>query len=282
VVVRWRVLEVPAGSYTIRILGPAGGTKYTVLRSSDAGTVGSDGQFSLTTFQSRLPIPAGGYVGLVPPAFAGPQNLLPAPGSSFQQIDDGADGSSGDFAGYSASSGEALYDADIEPDVDSDGYGDVSQDSCPSSAAIHEGVCPSPLPTPTPTARPQITAFKAVPKSFRVKLRGAVVSSGKAGPQGTKLQLTLSTAAKVAFTIESKLVCKPTQKVAGRCKSGFRKVQAFSRSLPRGASSLPYSGRYKHAGKVKNLKPGPYRVTAVPSNIEGSGTPVRTAFTVLR
>ncbi|HET8639665.1 MAG TPA: hypothetical protein VFL89_05385, partial [Solirubrobacterales bacterium] len=138
------------------------------------------------------------------------------------------------------------------------------------------------LPTPTPTARPQITAFKAVPKSFRVKLRGAVVSSGKAGPQGTKLQLTLSTAAKVAFTIESKLVCKPTQKVAGRCKSGFRKVHAFSRSLPRGAISLPYSGRYKHAGKIKNLKPGPYRVTAVPSNIEGSGTPVRTAFTVLR
>ena len=109
-----------------------------------------------------------------------------------------------------------------------------------------------------------------------------MVSTRKAGAQGTKLQLTLSTAAKVSFAIESKLVCKSAKKAAHRCKPGFRKVHTFSRSLPRGSNSVPYSGRYKHAGKVKSLKPGAYRVTAVASGAGGSSAPAQTTFTVLR
>ena len=289
VVVRWRVLNGETGNYRARVLvpnpGATGGlyTGFTVLHSSELGSVTAPAApFSkISTFQTRLPIPAGGYVGLRVPSLAAQGFQASSGAATYVEPNDGGDGLT--VSGQSHN-GAILYDADIEPDVDGDGYGDVSQDSCPSSAAIHEGACPTlpPLPPPTPTARPQITGFKAVPKSFRVKLRGAVVSSGKAGPQGTKLQLTLTTAAKVAFTVESKLVCKLAKKTAHRCKLGFHKVHAFSRSLPRGASSLPYSGRYKRAGKVKNLKPGPYRVTAVPSNTAGTGTPVRTTFTVLR
>jgi hypothetical protein len=287
VVVRWRVLSVPTApsalSYQLRVLAPSGGG-YTVTDSSVEETLAknlSAEAGAIGRFATRLPVPAGGYVGIATGPLLAAPTLFSAPGNTMSKLADGADGTS--YASLPATSTTSIvgYDADIEPDVDGDGYGDVSQDSCPSSASVHEGPCPPSPPAPIPAVRPQITGFKAVPKSFRVKPGGAIVSRGK-GPQGTKLQLTLSTAATVAFAIESKLVCKPAKKTAHRCKPGFHKVHAFSRSLPRGASSLPYSGRYKRAGKVKNLKPGPYRVTAVPSNTAGTGTPARTTFTVLR
>lgn len=287
VVVRWRVLNGESGSYRARVMVPnpaaTGGlfTGFTVLHSSAAESVTeSVPPFSkISTFQTRLPIPAGGYVGLKVPSLADQGFQASGGAATFVETNDGGDGIT--VSGQSHN-GAVLYDADIEPDVDGDGYGDVSQDSCPSSASVHEGSCPPSPPTPIPAARSQITGFKAVPKSFRVKPGGAVVSSRKAGPQGTKLQLTLSTAAKVSFAIEGKLVCKPAKKAAHHCKPGFRKVHAFSRSLPRGASSVPYSGRYKRAGKVQSLKPGSYRATAVASNAAGSGGSAQTAFTVLR
>jgi hypothetical protein len=287
VVVRWRVLGVPTApsalSYQLRVLAPGGGG-YIVTGSSaeetlpknlsaEAGAVGR--------FAARLPVPAGGYVGIATgPLFAIPALASAAPGNTMSKLADGADGTS--YSGLPTTATSIVgYDADIEPDVDGDGYGDVTQDSCPSSASVHEGACPASPSSPSPATRPGITAFKAVPKSFRVKPHGAVVSSRKAGAQGTKLQLTLSTAATVAFAVELKLVCKPAKKVVHHCKPGFRKLHAFSRSLPRGASSVPYSGRFKRAGKVQSLKPGTYRVTAVASGAGGSGAPARTAFIVL-
>jgi hypothetical protein len=284
VVVRWRVLSAPAGDYRIRVLGPAGGTKYTILRSSDAGTVGSDGQFSLSSFATRLPIPMGGYVGLAPPPFAGPQDILAAPSSTWMQVDDGADGSSGDFAGWSAVPGEALYDADIEPDADHDGYGDVSQDSCPGSASVHEGPCP---PEPLllrsrSVGRPTIAHFEVSPKRFHVKpAPGSGGRRSKTAKGGTKLKLTLSEGAKVLFTIEAKAMCKKA-KVARRCKPGFHRVQSFSSQLSSGPSSVPYSGRYPHGGKQRVLSPGAYRVTAVATDAAGaSSSPARAPFTIL-
>jgi hypothetical protein len=290
VVVRWRVLGVPTGpsasTYQLRVLAPSGGG-YTVAGSSAEETLAknlSAEAGALGRFATRLPVPAGGYVGIATGPLLSIPTLSPAaPGNTMSKLADGSDGTS--YASLPATATSIVgYDADIEPDVDGDGYGDVSQDSCPASASVHEGPCPPPPPPSTsgPGGRPQISGFKAVPKSFRVKPGGAVVSTRKAGAQGTKLQLTLSTAAKVSFAIESKLVCKSAKKAAHRCKPGFRKVHTFSRSLPRGSNSVPYSGRYKHAGKVKSLKPGAYRVTAVASGAGGSSAPAQTTFTVLR
>ena len=95
VVVRWRLLAAPAGSYRIRVVAPAGGATYTVLRSSAAATVTADPsplKEAISTFETRLPIPAGGYVGLAPPPFASQRFLSFAPGSTYGQLNDGADG----------------------------------------------------------------------------------------------------------------------------------------------------------------------------------------------
>jgi hypothetical protein len=58
-----------------------------------------------------------------------------------------------DGEGQRGSSGvteELLVQADIEPDADHDGFGDETQDSCPSQAAVHSGPCLSPQPQPQP------------------------------------------------------------------------------------------------------------------------------------
>jgi RTX calcium-binding nonapeptide repeat (4 copies) len=149
VVVRWRVLAAPAGSYRVRVLGPSGGPAYTVLGSSAAESVASFPFGRITTFGTRLPIPAGGYVALLPPPFKIQSFRDPAlPGSTYVQPNDAPDGSVISVGSWAPVAGELFYDADIEPDADRDGFGDVSQDSCPADGAT-QGAC---LQTPVPVA----------------------------------------------------------------------------------------------------------------------------------
>ncbi|HEU4944187.1 MAG TPA: hypothetical protein VFT10_03410, partial [Solirubrobacterales bacterium] len=165
------------------------------------------------------------------------------------------------------------------PDADHDGYGDISQDSCPSAASVQQGPCP-PVPPSKDESAPRITSFKAVPSVFRVKPSGAVVSR-RSAPAGMKLKLTLSEPANVAFAVEEKALCK---NVKGRkCPPTFRVVHTFKRSLREGSSVVPYSGRYRKRGKTAALGPAVYRVTAVPTDGSGlAGAPKRASFTIVR
>jgi hypothetical protein len=43
---------------------------------------------------------------------------------------------------------EVLVNADVEPDADGDGFGDETQDGCPTDASI-QGACPSPVAVPS-------------------------------------------------------------------------------------------------------------------------------------
>jgi RTX calcium-binding nonapeptide repeat (4 copies) len=145
VVVRWRMLAAPPGSYRVRVLGPSGGSTYSILGSSAPESVASSPFDRITTFETRLPIPAGGYVALLPAKFT-PQPFRDPqlPGSTYTQVNDGPEGSATDLGGFTSLEGEPLYDADIEPDADHDGFGDISQDSCPTNPATR-GACSAPL-----------------------------------------------------------------------------------------------------------------------------------------
>ena len=48
-----------------------------------------------------------------------------------------------------STSGELLVNADIEPDADHDGYGNETQDRCPTDATA-QGTCPPPPPDADP------------------------------------------------------------------------------------------------------------------------------------
>ncbi len=156
VVVRWRLLAARPGSYRVRVLGPAGGSNYTVLRSSAAESVPASTFGTITTFPTRLPIPAGSYVALLPPTFTIQTFREPTlPGSMYVTTNDAPEGGAVPMGGYFPLAGEPLYDADIEPDADHDGFGDVSQDSCVTNSAT-QGACPAPLAS-TPLASAPIS-----------------------------------------------------------------------------------------------------------------------------
>jgi hypothetical protein len=281
VIVRWRVLTRNTSDYGIRVVGPTTGSSFKVLGSSATEHVAfapSPTIGGVTTFQTRLPIPAGGYVGLATASMSQPESVFPSPGSSLAKLHDGSDGTVYNESG-AISTQELAYDADIEPDADHDGFGDISQDSCPGAASVQQGACP--LPVTKDEIAPDITSFKATPRVFRVKSRGAVVSK-KLAPAGTKLKLTLSKAATVAFSIEEKAPCKST-KVSKKCPASFRVLHTFKRALTKGSSAVPYSGRYRKGARARTLGSASFRVTAVPTDATGlTGAPRRTPFTIVR
>lgn len=284
VVVRWRVLDADSGSYRVRtVSAPLPGERYITGPSSAVESLVAAApprllKKQISTFQTRIPIEAGGYVGLVyqPSPSIHIQKGVGATGATYQVIDNAVPDGTNAGGLLSPSSGELLYDADIEPDADHDGYGDISQDSCPGDAAVHSGGCPQSAP-PSPRAFPTITGLEVVPKRFRVKRGGAVVSK-KGIPAGTKFKLNLSEAATVAFSIAAKPPCK-APKGAAKCPPPVT-IHTFKRALPAGPSAVPYSGRYRKGRRIRTLSPGGYQLVASPSGNGRSGGS-RSAFFVV-
>jgi hypothetical protein len=291
VIVRWRVLDGNSGAYRIHVLtdnpGGSGGAfrAYHVVGTSETGTVAApiNPIFSkISSFPTRLPIPVGGYVGLSVPG--GVPDFQSSPGGQATYTS----GEAPLFPGITGVVGEThngtiLYDADIEPDVDVDGYGDVTQDSCPSSAAVHEGPCPTPPPadgggaaagggtgavpitmTPSRGPVPTIGSLSVNPKKFRAKPLGRVAAGGSFG-------------AKVAFSVSLKATV--TLAIETRRGHHFQVVTRLTKEAAAGRTSVYFSGQYRHAGKLVDLRPGSYRLTA--GFGAAGGAIKRTNFTVL-
>lgn len=292
VVVRWRVMNAEAGDFRLRVLefrpesSGVGSNAFKVLHASSLEHVAypGGGLFSrMSSFPTRLPIPAGAYVGLSGPSVVGLQQGGGAT-TSYTVTNDVTTPTGGEGLTLSGNTheGTLLYDADIEPDQDGDGYGDISQDSCPASASVHEGPCPAApgsdgsgssgagtggpgaQATASSAAGPaavRISSLAVRPKSFRAKPVGRVAARGATG---AKLKLSLSAKATVKLVVTN--------------KKGKRLWTAV-RSLGPGPASIPFSGQYQHRGKVLDLAPGAYRLGA--SVAGAAGTAVSAPFTVL-
>lgn len=290
VIVRWRVLNGSSGAYRINVLtdnpGGSGGAfhAYHVLGFSETVTVTAptNAAFSqISSFPTRMPIPAGAYVGLTVPGGSVPGFQSSAGGQAKYSRTEAP------FPGITGVVGEShngaiLYDADIEPDVDGDGYGDITQDSCPTSASVHVGPCPAAVAgggaaagagkapiasTHSNRAQPPTIGSLAVkPKSFRAKPLGRVTAGGKSG---TKVKLTLSSAATVTLAIEAR---------QGR---RFHVVTRLTKKAAAGRTSVGFSGQYRLHGKLTDLPAGTYRLTASAKTGAGAGPVKRTTFTVL-
>ncbi|MBS1863745.1 MAG: hypothetical protein JSS68_18780 [Actinobacteria bacterium] len=291
VIVRWRVLNGGSGAYRIHVLtdnpGGSGGAfrAFHVLGTSDTVNVTApiNPVFSqIASFPTRLPIPVGGYVGLTVPGGSVP-SVQSSPGGQATYARGEAP-----FPGVTGVVGEThngmiMYDADIEPDVDGDGYGDVTQDSCPSSASVHEGPCPTVVPpgggagaggAQAPTAStppdrrplPIIRSLEVRPRRFRAKPLGGVPASGD---WGAKVTLSLSTPATVTLAIETKH------------GHHFQVVTRLTKKAAAGRTSVGFNGQYHHGGKLVDLSPGAYRLTARATAGGGTGPVKHTTFTVL-
>jgi hypothetical protein len=136
VVVRWRVRD-SIGTLKLRVLRPAGAGTYTGAGTSAPGALPSG---VVTTFDTRLPINAGDFIGvdLVDANSAlGTRPLGGGQEAGF--IPPLADGQTRSPEGTN-NDVENLYNADIEPDADRDGFGDETQDLCSKDAST-QGLC---------------------------------------------------------------------------------------------------------------------------------------------
>lgn len=141
VVVRWRRLGAsgPATS-RLRVLHLVSGTTYMPLGTSAPIVTPSADQI-LRRADTRLPIAAGDTIGLERVAGSAMSASGTAPGSSYTVMPAVADGTTTTAGGGPIANSEILFDADVEPDADGDGFGDVTQDACPT-AAVSQSVCP--------------------------------------------------------------------------------------------------------------------------------------------
>lgn len=148
VVVRWRVRSASAGVVKLRILRPAGSGKFSGAGTSDQLTlsgVSGAGQDRSYFANTRLPVVQGDYIGLDRERRVGALYAQRS-GNAFDLIqfdvplpDGEAEGPDGSYEGA-----ELLLNADVEADKDGDGFGDETQDNCPSIANDQSSnPCPS-------------------------------------------------------------------------------------------------------------------------------------------
>ncbi len=227
VVVRWRVLTPNSGSFRVRVLSPQGGSGLKVLSSSAVESVSVEPSppiDKVTSFATRLPIPAGSYVGLASPTKNLPPVAFHVSGASGTEFHDAPDGSLITEPGTARLS-EMSYDADVEPDADHDGYGDVSQDSCPEAGSVHDGTCPPKATTShlSPSSKlhaktPKIASVKRDEKGrYAVKVKteqaGTIAAqlSGKLKPKGKAVKLGKAVTKRAAKAGTYVLTLKPPQ-----------------------------------------------------------------------
>jgi hypothetical protein len=146
VISRWRLSQgnmATTGHITLRIVAPFGSAPFSmwsgVGTGSSADVPGTAGTYETPT---RVPIHAGEALGLEYPS------------------DHAVIGVSSPTGGMSIFNGQLTtqrnqdngvgavmpLSADVEPDVDGDGYGDETQDACPTNGAL-QTPCPPPPPT---------------------------------------------------------------------------------------------------------------------------------------
>ncbi|UUY03552.1 hypothetical protein LRS13_23255 [Svornostia abyssi] len=160
VVVRWRLKHATAASGTTVRLVVMGGN--TVRARGSAETLPTAA--ATETFTTRLPITTGDRVTV---SAAGPngsslpviyQDNASSRHQWFPQLTDGETRApSATHSNY-----EVLLNADVEADADGDGYGDETQDACPSKAST-QGTCPAAPADPAPTATPTPEATTPAP-----------------------------------------------------------------------------------------------------------------------
>ncbi|MEA2316365.1 MAG: hypothetical protein QOD44_554 [Solirubrobacteraceae bacterium] len=148
VVVRWRVGD-GVGQLTFRVARPAADTypgddTHTGAGRSDPVTITTppstvDGPPVISTFPTRVPIGTGDHIGvdLAPTSEVGVRDKTGAEAAIFAPpLGDGERRGSQ----FTLQDEEGLINADVEPDADRDGFGDETQDQCPTDPRT-QGLC---------------------------------------------------------------------------------------------------------------------------------------------
>ncbi len=240
-----------------------------VSESSDEMGGGSD---AVQTFDTRQPVEQGDYIGvtLVTGSSIG---YLAGSGDQIFEVDANA----GNVDNSTPENFEPQLLARVEPDADGDGFGDESQDACPSSAAT-QGACPAgPATTSAPPFVPPVVGPVSTAATKRVRLlsRSATFKRGKvsirlANPNAVrvsgkvKLKLGKKLVGSRAYSLAAGASGTIKVKLANAARKRIRKRGKVSLSLSltaKGATGRSFKTTAKltvrKAAKPKPKKPQP-------------------------
>jgi hypothetical protein len=273
VITSWTFQTGSVGFALVKLKVGTSVTSRTIRTDAESAAVSLPASSSTTT-AVRIPVVAGQRIGFYAEATAPCHSAGPG------MVDDSLMANTQPFDQTPGMSEQYLelgswafpLSARIEPDSDGDGYGDETQDACPTSPG--PGPCPAPAgPTAggaaggaanAGTGRLQLLAI--APKSFTAaNVGGAVISSGKGdGPVGANVSFVLSAPATVTFTVSrvargrkvGRHCVKPTKANAGNAKClALQPLKgSFSAAGVAGANRLKFAGRI--SGRA--LTPGSY------------------------
>jgi hypothetical protein len=211
---------------------------------------------------TRLPVQAGDLIGLSSQDETGYTDLCSAGGATNGVSAVKGDVTVGETAAVgSATTGQALpVRVTIEPDADGDGFGDETQDACPTSALV-QTACPilAPPPATTPPPSPHPLAVAAAHRgSATVR-----VTSDLPATVAVKGRVELGGGAKVTPSAGSKALA------AGQAASFTLK---FPKALKQKLAALPTKSKLKLQITVTATSPaGPVGTAALTVRLHGQG-----------
>jgi len=147
VIVRWRMMgNAGVASFRLRVVHPESAGQYLGVAEGEPEVPTGDGP---SVFNARLPISAGDTIGLdIPDGVTWNGNSATVTGAGFVSVQPTlTDTPPAQAPNFSVDNTEEGFNADVEPDADGDGFGDETQDGCPTNGA-------SQAPCPTAPAAP--------------------------------------------------------------------------------------------------------------------------------
>jgi hypothetical protein len=166
----------------LKVFAPAGPNQYKVVGESALSTIG----VGSTNFLTRIPVASGDLLGSQVIASSPTET---AQGILFCETEDpgdevafvGGDPTVGVTATALGTEKEVQnpVSATVEPDADGDGYGDETQDKCPSDAST-QGPCPAPPAPPAPPKAAPPTTLSASAAAKKGLVTVTLTSSAQA------------------------------------------------------------------------------------------------------
>ena len=253
VITRWRV----RGTGSLRLFVARYVAYDTVIRKATSAPRRGTSVEAVSTFSTRLPIRHGEHVGIILDSDAIIRSrvntdayldiFVPPPPTGEPSS------AQGDFLDQAI---EAVHNADVEPDADQDGYGDETQDLCPTSAM-------SRLPCPIgPAPAQDITA---------PRLLGPPRARAAKRVRGARVQFRLSEPGEVRVTLSRRTTRR-------RARGRYVRLRAFSRAARAGSNRMLIRRRGGRA-----LRAGRYKLTIVAHDAAGNRSePAKLHFRVRR
>jgi hypothetical protein len=183
VITRWtfNVVPIPAGTQTqtLKVFRPTSTpNEFQVIGESAPGDLGSGG---LSSFSTRIPVRAGDFIGNSGIDGGGEPSTISCVAAEGQRV--------GSFEGnppvnsnvrleHAGPYAQVPITVSVEPDADSDGFGDETQDACPQSAAFQTACPPLVLSALGQAKMSGVTVFATTGTTSPVSVKG-VVKLGK-------------------------------------------------------------------------------------------------------